>query len=250
MRVALPVVAGLLVCAACFAGVASAAHEEPDRTILGVELDAEGDAVVYYVQSYDLNETEERERYEAVATNESRQADRRESVMAELAEAAADGRNRTELAMAVGNGSLRTYEQEGYGRVAVRAEWENLAFYNDRRVVVTEPFRGGYAPAVNRLAIHGPEGYRRARMAPSPLRARANSALWDPRTSNFSRFYAEFEDPDAGATTDGDGRGDGDGDGAGTGAGDSGLGTFLQALVLALLPVALVLFAVRRDGNN
>lgn len=241
MRLDLALVAVLLVTSSCFAGVASAAHEEPDRTILGIELDDEGDAVVYYVRSHDLNDTGERERYESFETNESRRADHLETVMAELEGAAADGRNRTELEMAVGNGSVRTYEQSGYGRLEVRAEWENLAFYNDRRVVVTEPFRGGYAPEVNRVAIHGPEGYERGRIDPSPLRARANSALWDPRTTNFSVFYAEFEDPDAQEAADG---------GGGGGDGDGGVGVFLRALLLALVPVALVLLAVRRDGNN
>lgn len=238
MRRLLALVAVLLVCSVSLTGVGAAAHEEPKRTILGVELDADGDAVVYYVESHDLNDSDQRARYESFANNESRRQAHLEDVMAELQGAAADGRNRTELGMQVGNGSVRTYEEGGYGRLAVRAEWSDIAFDLDGRVVVTEPFRGGYVPGVTLVAIHGPEGYRRARMAPSPLRARANSALWSPETSNFSKFYAEFEDPDA-QETDGGGGGGGDDDPAGT-------GVFLRALLLALVPVALVLLAVRR----
>lgn len=242
MRRPLAAVAVLVVCTICFAGVGSAAHEEPDRTILGIELDAEGDAVVYYVVSHDLNETAEREDYESFTGNESRQAAHRDEVLAELEAAAAGGRNRTDLDMQVGNGSVRTYEQGGYGRVAVRAEWENLAFYDETRVVVTEPFRGGYAPNLSRVAIHGPDGYRRGTTQPTPLRARLNSSLWNPRTSNFSQFYAEFENPDADSGENGEGGGNGGGDGGWS----DGTGVFVQAVLIALVPVALVLLAVQR----
>jgi hypothetical protein len=235
MRHLLVVAAVVLVCTVPLTGVGAAAHEEPKRTILGIELDAEGDAVVYYVQSHDLNESDQRERYESFADNESRRQAHLEDVMAELQSAAADGRNRTELEMAVDNGSVRTYEEGGFGRLEVRAEWDNLGFYNDRRVVVTEPFRGGYVPDLSRVAIHGPPGYRRATMEPTPLRARANSSLWDPRTANFSKFYAEFEDPEAAET-----------DGTGGGGDDGGVGAFALAVLIAIVPVALVLLAVRR----
>lgn len=239
MRRPLTLVAVLLVCTAAFTGVGAAAHEEPKRTILGLELDAEGDAVVYYIQSHNLNQSNQRERYESFAGNESKQAAHREEIIAELQGAAEVGRNRTELDMRIENGSVRTYEEGGYGRLAVRAEWENVGFYNERRVVVTEPFRGGYAPNLSRVAIHGPEGYRRGTVLPTPLRARSNSSLWNPQTSNFSKFYAEFEDPNV--ATEG---ADGDGGGGGDGAGD-GVGVFLQALLLALVPVAIVLLAIR-----
>ena len=252
MRRPLAAVAVLVVCTVCFAGVGAAAHEEPDRDILGLELDAEGDAVVYYVESYDLNDTDQRERYESFADNESRRVAHRDEVLAELEAAAGGGRNRTELDMRVGDGSVRTYEQGGYGRVEVRAEWENVGFYNDRRVVVTEPFRGGYAPNLSRVAIHGPDGYRRGTMQPTPLRARMNSSLWNPRTSDFSEFYAEFENPDADPDGDGGGGdgGSGGGDGGSGGDGDGGdwsdgAGAFVQALLLALVPLAIVLLALR-----
>lgn len=242
MRRPLAAVAVLVVCTVCFAGVGSAAHEEPDRSILGIELDAEGDAVVYYVESHDLNDTAEQERYESFVGNESRQAVHRDEVLAGLEAAAAGGRNRTELDMRVRDGSIRTYEQGGYGRVEVRAEWENLAFYDDTRVVVTEPFRGGYAPNLSRVAIHGPGGYRRGTMQPTPIRARLNSSLWNPRTSDFSEFYAEFENPDAGSGENGGGNGGG-GDGGGW---SDGMGAFVQAVLIALVPVALVLLSVQR----
>jgi hypothetical protein len=245
MRRVLALAAVAFVCTALFAGVGAAAHEEPRRTILGVELGGDGDAVVYYIQTHNLNKTEQRERYESFVGNETKQQAHRDEIVSELEAAAAGGRNRTELDMRVHNGSVRTYEQDGFGRLEVRVDWDNLAFAGEDRVVVTEPFRGGYEPDLSRVGIHGPEGYRRGTMQPPPLRVQRNSGLWNPRTSNFSQFYAEFTNPDAGGgggeTQDGGGDGDG-----GDGDGDSGVRDFLRALLIALVPVALVLAALHR----
>ena len=247
MRGILAVAAVAVVCAALFAGVGAAAHEEPRRTIFGVELDADGDAVVYYIQTHNLDNDDQRERYESFVDNETRQEAHREEVLAELEAAAANGSERTELDMRVHNGSVRTYEEEGFGRLVVRADWDQFAFAEEGRVVVTEPFRGGYEPDMSRVGIHGPEGYRRGTMDPPPLRVQRNSGLWNPRTSDFSVFYAEFVDPDADGGDGDDGNGDGDGDGGdGDGDGDSDVGVFLRALLVALVPVALVLLALRR----
>lgn len=255
MRRTIAVGVVLLCCVSCFAGVGAAAHEEADRNILAFELAADGDAVVHHVESFELNETRQRQRYESFADNETRRSAHREDVLAELRGAAADGRNATELEMRVGNATVRTYEQDGYGRVAVRAEWSNLGFYNDERVVVTEPFQSGYVPNLSDIGIHGPEGYERGTMLPTPIRAQANSGLWNPTTSNTSNFYAEFVNPEAvgeggngGGSTDGDGNGGGADGGENDGVlGNDGVGVFLRALALALVPIAIVLFARRQE---
>lgn len=275
MRRTLVAGAVLFVCLGCLVGVGAAAHEDPEGSALGIELDAGGDAVVYHATAYDLNVTDERESYESIAGNESRRAAHRAAALEELEAAAAGGRNRTELDMRVSNGSIRTFERDGYGRVVVRAEWANLAYHHETRVVVTEPFRGGYEPGPTHVSIHGPDGYRRGPARPSPVRAQRNSATWNPRTSNFSAFYAGFEDASAsgsdgsggngtgsgsdGDGSDGSGTGDGDGDGGGEGDGGDGgsgggngdagtgdLGAFLGALLLAAVPVVAILLAVWR----
>lgn len=243
MRGIVAVAAAAFVCTVLFAGVGAAAHEEPRRTILGVELDADGDAVVYYIQTHDLDDDAQRERYESFVDNETNQEAHRDEIVAELEAAAENGSERSDLDMRVHNGSVRTYEQEGFGRLEVRVDWDELAFAEEGRVVVTEPFRGGYEPDLGRVGIHGPEGYQRGTLDPPPLRVQRDSGLWNPRTSNFSVFYAEFVDPEAGdGGTDGgdDGGEDTDGDGG------SDVGVFLRALLLALVPVALVLLALRQ----
>ncbi|PSQ13529.1 hypothetical protein BRC99_03830 [Halobacteriales archaeon QS_7_69_60] len=144
--------------------------------------------------------------------------------------------------MAVRNASVRTYESEGYGRVELRADWESLAYADERRVIVAQPFRGESAAARyepdRRVAIHGPDGYRRNRTAPNPGRARADSVLVNPDTTDFSGFFVEFVDPDAPTATASSTPTD---DGTG---GD--IAVVLRALVIAVVPAALVVLAVRR----
>lgn len=245
MRRALAVLAAVVIWLSLSAGVAAAAHEEPDRTILGLELDAEGGAEVTYVTSYNLSNDSERATYERVADNESRQAEFREDVVAELEAAAANGSEATGYEMAIRNASVRTDEQDGFGRVEVQADWHALAFFDQRRVIVFEPFRSGYRPDRD-IAIHGPEDYRRNRTAPQPIRARKNSVLIDTRTSDFSNFFVEFVDPDAPTATptptptasptpmSADG-------------GNGGLGLAVRALLIALIPAALLVLAIRRQ---
>ena len=238
------------------AGVGSAAHEEPDRSLLGLELEADGDAAVYYVDSYDLSDDGERARYESYDSNDSRRAAFREDALAELRAAAEAGGEAAGWEMAVRNASVRTYESEGYGRVELRADWENLAYADERQVIVAQPFHGRSAEARyepdRRVAVHGPDGYRRNRTAPNPGRARANSVLVNPDTTDFSGFFMEFVDPDAPTATasptptdDGDVGGDG-GSGSDGGTG-GGIAVVLRALVIAVVPAALVVLAVRRQ---
>ena len=244
-----------VVCLSVVAGVGSAAHEEPDRSLLGLELEADGDATVYYVDSYDLSDDGERARYESYVDDDSRRAAFREDALAELRAAAAAGGEAADWEMAVRNVSVRTYESEGYGRVELRADWESLAYADERRVIVAQPFRGESAAARyepdRRVAIHGPDGYRRNRTEPNPGRARADSVLVNPDTTDFSGFFVEFVDPDAPTATASPTPADGDGtDGDGRSGSDDGTGgdiaVVLRALVIAVVPAALVVLAVRR----
>lgn len=219
-------------------GMATAAHEEPDRTIFGVELSADGDAQVYNVTSYDLSDDEQRAQYESLEQNETARNEWRDTVAKDLEAAAEDGRNVTDLEMRIQNVTVETNEVDGYGRIVVTAEWERLAFAEDHRVVVWEPFRSGFEPGPTRVAVHGPDGYERSTVAPDPVRATRNTSLWNPQTSEFSQFYAEFTDRDVAATAS---------DG-GENSSDSSVGVKVafQALFLALVPIAAVLLALRR----
>lgn len=239
MRRTIAVLAAMAICLTLAAGVATAAHEEPDRTILGIELEPDGDATVSYVTAYELANEEQRAVYEAYADNRSRLAEYRETAVAELEAAAANGSREAAWEMRIQNSSVRTYEQEGYGRVEVRVEWKRLAYADHRRVIVVQPFRSTYEP--DRLvAIHGPEGYRRNRTAPSPIRARGNSVLLSPQTADFSGFFVEFVDPDAPTQTP-------TATATPTPSGGGGLGLLLRALLIALVPAALVVLAIRRQ---
>lgn len=233
------IVALVVVCLAVAlgAGVAAAAHDEADRNdIIGIELQADGDATVHYIKSYNLSNESERARYEEYTSNESARQALRERWVAEWEEAAAGARERSNLEMRIENPRVETFEQEGYGRVAVIVDWRNMARAEENRVVITEPFSGGYDPNVTRVALHGPPGYRRSTTSPEPARARANSTLWNPETSNLSQFHNEFVVPNQD-----DGGGDGGGDGS------QAIGTFLGAVLLAALPLAIIFLFLRRD---
>ena len=110
MRRALAALAVELLCLSVAAGVGTAAHEEPGRTILGTELEADGNATAYYVDAYDLEVDEQRAAYESYAENESRRAAFREAAMTELRAAAENGSEAGGWEMCVHNASVRTYE--------------------------------------------------------------------------------------------------------------------------------------------
>lgn len=278
-----PVVVAVCLAAAVAvgAGVGAAAHEEPRRTdIFGVELSADGDATVYHVTAYDLSDDEQREFYESVADNETALAEWREEVAADLEAAASTGREATDgtLEMTVSNVTLDTYtvvhdpddgEPTEYGRIEVRAEWSALAYdsaafdlegVEGEWVLVTEPFRSGYLPShtsmnpssgsLSRVSVHAPPGYRWSEpVDPSPLRSRQGDLLWNPGTVPFSEFYALFTAGEAATTADG-GTDDPADDDGGDGLLADGVGTFLQALVLVLVPVAVALLALRRQWDE
>ena len=91
MRGTLAVVAAVVLCLSVGVGVGAAAHEEPDRTVLGIELSPDRNATVYYVNSYDLEDNNQRSTYESYADDESRRAEFRADAVAELEAAAETG---------------------------------------------------------------------------------------------------------------------------------------------------------------
>ncbi|MEF8808502.1 DUF7345 domain-containing protein [Natronomonas sp.] len=246
MRRTLAVVFLMTCCLAATAGLVGGVHDESTDDTLGFELAADGDAEVVHVTTYNLSVAEEQSAYAAFADNETARADHREAVMSDFQAAAATGRNGSALDMRVRDSAVETYERDGYGYVTVTATWENLAYHNETMVVVTEPFASGYEPDRD-VTIHGPEGYQRGVVHPSPGLARLNSAVWSEDTTDFSEFYAGFNEHDGGTeTAAGDSA---DGPDATTAAPDRGLegvGTFARALTLAALPVAALLLALRR----
>lgn len=244
MRRILALVVVLCLAVALGAGVGAAAHDEPDRhRILGIELEPDGDAAVYYIESYNLSNESEREEFEEFENDETRRQALRDEMVTEFEDAAAGGSERSGRDMRIEEPEVETYEQDGYGRVSVGVRWRNLAAADEERVVVSEPFSGGYVPDVNRVALHGPPDYRRGTTRPEPARARANSSLWNPETSDFSQFDTEFTAPGDDGTGGDGGSGDG---GSGDGEDREMLVTFVAALLLAIVPVAIVFFVLRR----
>ncbi|WP_336136581.1 DUF7345 domain-containing protein [Natronomonas amylolytica] len=248
MRRTLAVVLLTVCCLSATAGLAAGVHDESTDDTLGIELAPDGDADVVHVTTYNLSVDEERSAYNGLADNETARAEHREATLSDLQAAAATGRNGSELDMRVRNPAVETSERDGYGYVTVTATWESLAYHNETMVVVTEPFRSGYEPDRD-VTIHGPEGYRRGVVQPRPGIARLNSAVWSYEGTDFSDLYAGFEEHDDGTETTTATDAPSDGPEATTAAPDGGLkgvGVFLQAVLLAVLPVAALLLALQR----
>lgn len=218
------------------AGSAAGTHEQPDRTVFAVLLEADGDAEVVSVTSYDLGDDEEREAYESLRDDGTEQADRRDAFVAEIEEQAARSAEATGREMRVHGAEVRTYEDETeegdeYGRFEIRVRWDGLAAVDGESVVVTEPFAGGYEPD-RRIAVHGPDGYVRDAVRPEPEFAGRDSGMWNPEAVDLEGFEARFvAEGQVGTPED---------------PGWSGSRTFLGAAALALIPVLVVLAAHRR----
>jgi hypothetical protein len=253
LAVVIAVVCCLSMAVGAGAGIAGAAHEEPNRNLIGVELHADGDASVHHVSSYDLADDQERQVYEEFAGNETARQQWRDEIESQFRSMAENGSSASGREIRVRNVSVETYEMDGenYGRLEVHTTWDNFAYAEPGRVIVAEPFRSSYEPFdrdSRRVAVHGPPGYVRGQMDPSPLRVQRNSGLWNPSTSNFSRFYVEFTQP----STDEPSTDDPSGDDTerttdpATEEDTSGIGTLARALLVALVPVVVALLAVRR----
>ena len=108
MRRTLAALAAVALCLSAGVGVGAAAHEDPDRSLVGFELSADGNATVYYVNSYDLEDDDRRSTYESYADKESRRAEFRADAVAELETAAETGSEEAAWEMSIRNASVRT----------------------------------------------------------------------------------------------------------------------------------------------
>lgn len=220
-------VAGLLALAA----PAGAVHDTGSEFV--VQLSADGDATVFLEDRYNLSAEGEREAFAALRENESRQAAMADRFTARLREAAERAETATGRSMTVERATVNVTATDEVGVVRVESRWRGLAAVDRENgvVTVTEPFAGGFD--VNRtLVVRGPPGYVRAGTSPEPDRALKNAAYWH-HDDDLSGFVARFAQPTPTVAPI-------------TGAGLSAVAT---AAAVALLPVIVLLLALRRDDR-
>jgi hypothetical protein len=218
-----------------------------------VQLAENGDATVVVEDRYNLSNTTERETFEAIQSNESRQQAHRERVQRRLdrgASLAAEASGRDVLS---GNVTLEVTEQNGTGIVRATGSWTAIAAVNTKFNILElrQPFQSGFQ--VNRtLVVVGPtDEYVRVATRPAPSRALKSSAYWGSDT-DFSAFFVRFEGPTTATVSPANGGG-GNQQGTPTASAapitGEGLSVLSQAAVVALVPVLLVVLAYRRVGR-
>lgn len=232
--VALAVAAALLV---ALVGPAGAVHETGSQFV--VQLEADGDATVAVVDEYDLSNASQRATFEAVRDNESRRAERAAAVTDRLRTGAAAASSTTGREMRVGEATVNVTTENGTGVVRVRARWTGLAAVDRRAgyVQVSEPFASEF-DVERTLVVRGPPGFTRAATRPRPGRAVKNAAFWaaDADLEGFrARFTGPVPTPSATPTA------------TVAPVTVGGLTAFANAAALALLPVLLLVVALRRE---
>jgi hypothetical protein len=230
----------VLLTASLAATPAGAVHDT-DRQFT-VDLREDGSATVTFERRYDLSVTSERDRFRALANNTTALQQRQAAFGDQLRAEAANGSQRTARDMRIENVSVATREVNGTGVVEYRARWVALAGVYGAQVVVNEPFSTSFDPNAT-LVVRGPDGHVREQVSPRPAIARRNSAFWGADT-DLDGFSARFVDPDA-STSAADG-GDGDGGESTPPPEPSGVGRFVGAAGLALVPALLVVLGARR----
>jgi hypothetical protein len=217
-----------------------------------VQLAENGDATVVVEDRYNLSNATERETFEAIQSNESRQQAHRDRVQRRLDRGASLAAEASGRDVRSGNVTLEVTEQNGTGVVRATGSWTQLAAVNTKFNILElrQPFQSGFA--VNRtLVVTGPtDEYVRVSTRPAPSRALKSSAYWGPDT-DFSEFFVRFEGPTTATVSAAGGEGNQEGTPTASAAPITGRGlsALSQAAVFALIPVLLVVLAYRRVGR-
>lgn len=199
-----------------------------------VDLDADGSARVTLVITFDLTTDSEREAFEALRANETAQERRTDRFATRLQTIATRAENTTGREMAIRDSAAAFRTQNDTGVVALLVTWDGLAAQEGDRLVLREPFAGGFD--IDRpFRVIAPDSYELVTVTPEPTTRSQNSATWSADTA-FEGFETTFAPAEGGtrtATRDGT-----------TGVGAPGFG--VGVMTLALLAGTALLVARRR----
>ncbi|EMA61513.1 DUF7345 domain-containing protein [Halorubrum lipolyticum] len=169
-----------------------------------VALDADGDATVALVLTYDLADADDEAAFEELRERPENVTDRFDDRMTRIAErtAAETGRE-----MSVSDVRAEVESTDGTGVVRLSATWANLAAVDGDRLVVSEPFESAFRPD-RPFVLVAPDGYV---LADATVEADATTrtdgtgaaiAEWSPGT-DLSGFSAAFAPAETGGVTEG-----------------------------------------------
>ncbi|MEF8862503.1 MAG: hypothetical protein V5A29_16170 [Haloarculaceae archaeon] len=221
------------------AGTASGV--EPDRVVMDVAVEADGDArwrVAYRFRLSDENASAAFEELKASVEQNASAYRERLAARMERTVRAAENETGREMAVTDANVDLSTSDGGSTGVVKLSVTYERLAAVEDGRLTVTEPFASGFETDY-RFTLRGPDGYRLTSVAPEPASRDDGRATWSAG-SNLSGFEATLTSESGTTATVSDGS-----DGAVTGetTGDAssrdGAGFGLLVAILAIVAMGL-----------
>lgn len=178
--------------------VAADHHEEPAFL---VDIDADGDATVMFVLTYDLEDDDEQEAFETLREDGESQEDLRDRFESRMGELATDAATQTDREMSISNAELDLYTTEddvGVAELSVR--WHGLAAVDDDSVTVTEPFASGFA-LDQQFVLVGPENYEPTVVTPDASDSDDRTLIWDA-DSDLDGFEVTFTAADEGTASD------------------------------------------------
>lgn len=216
------------VLAASFSGPAAAQTGE-ERSIV-VSVNPDGSAELAATYTFNLTTDSEREAFDELRTNETARQKAQTRFTNRMAAVAQDAENSTGREMSVENTQIDVSKTENgdMGVIVVSLRWNGLAAVDDETLVVTEPFKSGFAPD-RTFVIEGPEGYSLQGASPAASSTGENRAAWEAGT-DLSGFEATFSAGSDDATASPDGT-------AGDGPGFGGI-TALVALLAVIAAFA------------
>ncbi|WP_123619821.1 hypothetical protein [Halorubrum sp. CSM-61] len=169
-----------------------------------VALDADGDATVALVLTYDLADADDEAAFEELRERPENVTARFDDRMTRIAERTA---TQTGREMSVSDVRTEVESTDGTGVVRLSASWSNLAAVDGDRLVVSEPFESAFRPD-RPFVLVAPDGYAladatvEADATASPDETGAASAEWSPGT-DLSGFSATLAPAESGGVTDG-----------------------------------------------
>lgn len=186
--VVLVVIAAALLWPVLFPGPDPTVEEVPTRDAFVVALGGDGDARVMSVRAYDLSNATERDAFERLAGDDAEQRAARDAFAREMRALAGRAEGRTGRSMRVRDPAILVERRNETGVVATSVVWENLATSHQGRLVVREPFAGGYDPGTP-LLLQAPEDYTVTGASPGMDGYVDRTATWRP-TSDLGDFRA------------------------------------------------------------
>lgn len=164
-----------------------------DRSAFVVDLEADGDATVTLVLTYDLDDGNDEAAFDRLSANPENVTERFDDRLSGIADRTDADVDRE---MAVSNVSATFATTDGVGVVRLSASWSNLAAVDGDRLVVDEPFASEFRPD-RPLMIVPPDGYTVVDTAIPAADGDGSTVEWDAGT-DLSGFAATLAPSDSG----------------------------------------------------